>query len=185
MHKVMWSVAGDAVIDSSSSSKRESSRSGSIRGVGTKGGRIGRTTTIVTAATPSRLDALEAQCRSWDGPLSVAVYLPVQASSPSASVPTTLSAAPALPSRAGGSNSSSPSQGRGSDISRAMGMVGRGYESLNEEAKRQLEKVVREAKGVFERWVGNFCPNHIIFLTSVHWTIVTNLNVGCSDRRLA
>lgn len=31
--------------------------------------------TIITAATPSRLDALEAQCSSWGGPLAAAVYV--------------------------------------------------------------------------------------------------------------
>lgn len=33
--------------------------------------------TIVTAATPSRLDSLEAQCKSWPGPLSVSLYVAI------------------------------------------------------------------------------------------------------------
>lgn len=33
--------------------------------------------TIVTTVTPSRLDALEAQCGSWAGPLAAAVYVPL------------------------------------------------------------------------------------------------------------
>ena len=31
--------------------------------------------TVLTASTTSRLDALEAQCASWEGPLSAAVYV--------------------------------------------------------------------------------------------------------------
>jgi glycosyltransferase-like protein LARGE len=34
--------------------------------------------TVVTAATCDRLEALRAQCYSWPGPLSAAIYLPVQ-----------------------------------------------------------------------------------------------------------
>ena len=36
-----------------------------------------RQLTIFTALNPSRLDALEAQCRSWPGPHSSVIYIPL------------------------------------------------------------------------------------------------------------
>lgn len=51
LHKLLWSSKGPA-----------------------EGGLL----TVVTAATASRLDTLEAQCQAWPGLLSAAVYMPLQ-----------------------------------------------------------------------------------------------------------
>ena len=55
--------------------------------------------TIVTTVTPSRLDALEAQCGSWAGPLAAAVYVPLATTV--LPVPLTKEAAAAAARRAG------------------------------------------------------------------------------------
>ena len=94
----------------------------------------------------------------------MAVYLPVLASSYSFLGPGTLSAAQggnasAAPSRVV-EGKGTPSSGGGSVVGMAAwGGSGGGYrsgfksvyESLNEESRRQLDEVVREAKDVFER----------------------------------
>jgi hypothetical protein len=38
--------------------------------------------TVVTGLTPSRLPALEAQCNSWEGPLTAAVYVGLRVERP-------------------------------------------------------------------------------------------------------
>ena len=79
--------------------------------------------TVVTVATPSRLEALEAQCRSWSGPLAAALYLPlVDFFTP-------------LPGSLGGGGSRRRKRGG----------------ALAEDAQRQLDEVERSANALFQR----------------------------------
>ena len=88
--------------------------------------------TVVTAASLSRLEALEAQCRSWDGPLAAAVYLP-------------LLVAPRIPSSLGGGGDEGAAAGAG-----AGGAAAAGWQPTTEH-REALEGAERQLQLVFQR----------------------------------
>lgn len=65
--------------------------------------------TITTALTMQRVDALEAQCSSWQGTLSAAVFLPIQGMPQTRVAAGRVLAAKSLPASSSASETDAPS----------------------------------------------------------------------------
>ncbi|GAX72606.1 hypothetical protein CEUSTIGMA_g62.t1 [Chlamydomonas eustigma] len=118
--------------------------------------------TVVTVATSSRLDALEAQCASWGGPLAAAVYVPVTKASPGASSGTHKSIV------SGSFSGSNPLKGV-----RYL---------LSEQSVRLLKQVEEKLQGLLKRTQANTSTSRASSSTSASATI--HSKGGCHLRLL-